>query len=97
MLGLIAIVALFTVTGTGLVYLSSSHQHWRTQALPLAARIGGLAMLLVNLVLLLNQFQTITAISVWLTQCMLCLILWPYSGALLNIRRKRSAHEQNQQ
>jgi hypothetical protein len=75
--------------GTVLLYLASPKQHWL--ATPLAARPAralACVLLLAALAGLLHSFQLAAALFVFLHVLMLLLLLLPYCGAWLVLRRR---------
>ena len=82
-LGLIA-----TLSACICIYLASPHQRLRAAAwAALPARGAGLLLLVFGLWLLMQIMQILTAVFLWATVMMLGLLLLPYIGALLVLRR----------
>ncbi|RLU01574.1 hypothetical protein [Ketobacter sp.] len=87
---MVLLAAMLLVTGSSCIYLSSPKQLWCRQPLPAFGRYLGSVLLMGSFILLWLPYQPVVAVAVWLTGTMCALVVLPYSGAALQLRRRRT-------
>lgn len=84
MTGLLALLL-----GATSIYLASPNQRWRAESLPVcSARIFGVILLIIGLVVLLKVLQPAAGAFVFVHWLMLLFVAFPYLGALLATHRE---------
>lgn len=83
------LATLLMVVGSSCIYLSSPKQLWFQRKLPVLVRYIGILLLIFSFILYWLPYQPVVAIAIWLTGTMCALVVLPYSGAALYVRRGR--------
>ncbi len=79
---------LLVVIGATCLYLSSANQRLLARAIPrVPGVVTGMALFVAGTVLLAQDMQALTAISLGLHLAMLCLVAYPFFAALRALRR----------
>ncbi len=94
---LLSVMPLFTLLGllaatlAGLcLYAASPHQRlWAANWPQRPARLASAALFLASWLAFTQDMQRLTATFMFCTMLMLVLVVWPYIGALLHVRRTR--------
>lgn len=84
------IAYLAALSGCASIYLASPNQRWLVRSLPVVpARTGGVLLLVLGWLSLLQKMQSVTAAFVFITFLMLVFSVLPYIGALVGNGRER--------
>lgn len=93
MLAPFGLAMLTSLVGSNLIYLHSRHQLWLQQPLSLTfSRLGGI-LIICSLVILLMTMQPLAAVFSLIVWVMLLLGIFPYLGALKQLRKRKPHRE----
>ena len=83
-----AILALLLmILGSSCIYMSSPKQLWLQRHWPLLTRVIGISLLVASLLMFWKPYQPVVAVAIWFTGVMCALVVLPYIGAALHVRR----------